>query len=179
MNSKSRRPSVADLRAEEQRKQRQGAAQRKAMLAQQLSPVPGVWLIFCNLGVTVTLFLLAVPAVLSDSTSVRATYAVFSLICGAAGCGAFGIALVAGAKRSRHSEMTMAGWWFLAGTATRQIWCGLVGAVILQSVIAVVAASLVPFSSLAFGVLVPLLGLGICGSWGALFGVFPEIGATV
>jgi hypothetical protein len=42
----------------------------------------------------------------------------------------------------------------------------------VQIALAVLTASLRPFTPLAFGVLVPVYGLGLMGLWGARHGVF-------
>jgi hypothetical protein len=39
-----------------------------------------------------------------------------------------------------------------------------------------VTSAVRPFSSLAFGVLVPVSGLGLMGLWGARYGTFPPRG---
>ncbi|MEA3054857.1 MAG: hypothetical protein QOD30_289, partial [Actinomycetota bacterium] len=42
-----------------------------------------------------------------------------------------------------------------------------------QVVIALVAAGLRPYTAVAFGVLVPTLGLALCGLWAVRSGSFP------
>jgi hypothetical protein len=42
----------------------------------------------------------------------------------------------------------------------------------IQIVVAVATAAARPFTPLAFGILVPLYGLGLAGVWGAAFGTF-------
>jgi hypothetical protein len=49
----------------------------------------------------------------------------------------------------------------------------LLGSLGVQIVVAVVAAALDPFTPLAFGTLVPTLGLALCGLWAVRHGMFP------
>ena len=48
----------------------------------------------------------------------------------------------------------------------------LLGSLAVQVVVAVVTASIRLYSPLAFGFLVPVYGLGMCGLWGARYGTF-------
>jgi hypothetical protein len=96
------------------------------------------------------------------------------LVLFAAGCGAFvwGYALAIG--RSRSETVTMAGLFFLGeGVAPPDVTRLLRGALAVQVVVAVVAASVRPFTALAFSVLVPMLGLGLMALWAARHGRFP------
>ena len=88
-------------------------------------------------------------------------------------------------QRSRHSEMAVAELYFLMGPAIpRNAKRILLSCVIVQTVAAVTAALARPStpaagggstagSTLAFGVLVPVLGLGLNGLWAAAHGDFP------
>jgi len=42
----------------------------------------------------------------------------------------------------------------------------------VEVVAAIVSASIRPFTPMAFGFLVPVYGLGLCGLWGARYGTF-------
>jgi hypothetical protein len=91
-----------------------------------------------------------------------------------AGCVVFTLAFAAAAERSRRDEMGIGGLFFLAGKATAPMavkWW-LLGALTAQVVVAIATAAIRPFSTLAFGVLVPLYGVTLCGLWAARFGVF-------
>ena len=63
---------------------------------------------------------------------------------------------------------------FLAGSAPRSVQRHLLGSLALQVVVAVLAAALDPFTPLAFGTLVPTIGLAFCGLWSVRHGLFPE-----
>ncbi len=88
------------------------------------------------------------------------------------GCVVFVIALLAGAGRSRTHELGIGGWFFLVGSAPRWAQLHLNGSVAAQVLIGLVTASVRPFTTLAFGLLVPVLGLACTGLWGARHGAF-------
>lgn len=82
---------------------------------------------------------------------------------------AYGIAV----QRSRTDAIGIGGLYFLAGSAPRPVRVQLLGAFAVQVVAAVVSASIRPYTAVAFGILVPMLGLGLAGLWGARHGAFP------
>jgi hypothetical protein len=96
------------------------------------------------------------------------------LVLFAAGCGAFLWAYALAIGRSRHETVTMGGLFFLgddvAPPAVRGLLRGVLG---VQVVVAVAAASVRPFTALAFSVLVPILSLGLMALWAARHGRFP------
>ena len=77
-------------------------------------------------------------------------------------------------SRSRTDRIEIASLFFLAGgTAPRSVQVQLLGAFALQVVVALVSSSIRLYTSVAFGILVPMLGLGLTGLWGATHGRFP------
>ncbi len=92
----------------------------------------------------------------------------------AGGCIAFLWAYVVAIGRSRYEAVTMGGLFFLsddvAPPAVTRLLQGILG---VQVVVAVAAASVRPFTALAFSVLVPMLGLGLMALWAARHGRFP------
>lgn len=94
-----------------------------------------------------------------------------ALLLFAGGTGAFAVALVQAARRSRHEELTLAGLFFLEGapSAVRRL---LLGSLAAEVVVAIVTASVRPNTSLAFGILAPMWGQGLAGLWGARHGAF-------
>ena len=50
----------------------------------------------------------------------------------------------------------------------------MLGGAAAQAVVAVATAAVRPYSPLAFGILVPLWGLGLAGLWAARHGTFPQ-----
>jgi hypothetical protein len=102
----------------------------------------------------------------------RGIAAVVSLAMFVAGLVVYVVAFVAGAHRSRTHELGIGSWFFLAGSAPKSIarWFRLLLAA--QSVAGITAASIAPFTPVAFGVLAPIFGLSIMGLWGARHGTF-------
>ena len=82
---------------------------------------------------------------------------------------AYGIAV----NRSRTDAIGIGGLYFLAGSAPRPVRVRLLGSFFAQVVVAVVAASIRPYTNLAFSVLAPVYGLALCGLWAARYGTFP------
>lgn len=77
-----------------------------------------------------------------------------------------------GVARSRDEQITLGGLFFLSGTAPKVVRFRLRLAFGLQVAIAVVAASVRPYTAVAFAVLAPMLGLGAMAMWGARHGAF-------
>lgn len=90
----------------------------------------------------------------------------------AVGSGTFLWAFYIAADRSRDEAITVAGVVWLIGTAPAGVASALRWALVIQVVVAVTAASVRPFSPVAFGVLVPMFGLGSLAWYGARHGVF-------
>ncbi len=77
----------------------------------------------------------------------------------------FGLALV---RSARGDEIGVGGLFFLSGSAPTSVRRHLLGALAVSVLIAAVTAAADPF-----GVLVPMLPLGLAGLWGARYGVYP------
>ncbi|HUS62090.1 MAG TPA: hypothetical protein VMY34_07830 [Acidimicrobiales bacterium] len=111
--------------------------------------------------------------------ALRPTSAVIDLALFAMGCLAFAAAYLRAVARSRTEEIGVASLFFLTGgVAPVRVQRSFMAALATQVVVAFAAASLRPFTPLAFGVLVPVFGLGSAGLWGARFAVFasrPEV----
>ncbi len=122
---------------------------------------------------TVVLAVGAVAAVLWPG-AMAVPYAVVGILAFVAGCAAFLWSFAIALGRSRTEELSVAGLWFLAGSTPREVQRRLLGALVVQSAIVVAAAVAEPYSAVAFGVLAPMLGLGLTGLWAARFGAFPE-----
>lgn len=88
------------------------------------------------------------------------------------GCGMFLWAFARGVDRSRLEAVSVADLYLLTGAAPRDIKWRLHGSTAVQTVVAVATASARPFTTLAFGILVPMFGLGIGGLWAARHGHF-------
>jgi hypothetical protein len=80
-----------------------------------------------------------------------------------------------GVARSRLELITIPGLFFLAGdVAPRATRRALRVATGVEVVVVVAAASVRPYTEVAFGVLAPMFGLGLMGMWGGRHGDFPE-----
>ena len=116
----------------------------------------------------------SVTAVLvEDARPVAVTVALALFV---AGTVAFVVALARGIARSRVEEITLPGLFFLSGTAPADVRRHLLGAAITQTVVAFATAGARPYTSLAFGILVPIYGLGLAGLWGATRGTYAPRG---
>lgn len=115
----------------------------------------------------------AIAAAAPDPWSIP--YAVVAVAAFVAGCVAFVWSYAIAIGRSRTEELSVVGIYFLAdGAGPAAVRRRLLLLLVAQCVIVVVAASIRPFTAVAFGVLAPMLGLGLMGLWGARYGEFPE-----
>lgn len=89
------------------------------------------------------------------------------------GMGALVWSYLVAVGRSRESEIGLAGLYGLSGTAPTAVRVRLLGAAVAQVVIAAIGIAIRPFSSLAFGFLAVMWGIGLTGLWGARHGAFP------
>ena len=88
------------------------------------------------------------------------------------GCVVFLVAFAIAVARSTTDAIGIGGLYFLAGSSPASIRRRLLGALAVQVIVALVTASIRIFTSLAFGVLVPIFGLGQAGLWAARYGRF-------
>jgi len=107
------------------------------------------------------------------SSSLRPVLVVVSIALFAVGVVTFLLAFLAGVERSRHELVTVPGLFFLSGSVPKRVRRLLLGSLFVEVVVAFTAASLRPFTSVAFGILVPMYGLGVAGFWAARHGTFP------
>lgn len=124
------------------------------------------------------LFVLVAGAAAVAPRALGVVAAVVDLVLFAAGCAAFVWTLLRAADRSREEELSVAGIWLLSGSAPPATRRALLGALGVEVAVALATAAARPFTALAFGILVPVYGLGLAGVWGAAFGRFgPREGA--
>ncbi|MEZ5320572.1 MAG: hypothetical protein R2698_00495 [Microthrixaceae bacterium] len=164
---------MAEERAAQQERQRTLRRERDERLVEHFAGgSTGEAFVRVN-GVATAVFAVAtlLGAVVDHRWS-RLGAAVVDLVLFAGGLVAFGVALLVGARRSRTADMTMAGWWFLDGSAPARVRRIMLGCIAAQTAIGLAGAAARPFTAMAFGVLVPTLGLGLTGCWGARFGMF-------
>lgn len=142
-------------------------------------PPPGdglVNLAFAGTGAVAGTSLAA--AVLPDTFGL--VHAALSCVLFAVGTGALLWAYALGVSRSRAVLVTLGGLFFLSGdVAPAEVRKRFRLALAVEVVVVVAAASIRPFTEVAFGVLAPVFGLGLMSVWGGRFGVFaarPEAG---
>ena len=90
------------------------------------------------------------------------------------GCGAFAWAFLSAVDRSRTENIGIGGLFFASGSAPGRVRLLLVGSLVVQTVAAIVFASVRLYTPLAFGVLAPMWSLGLTGLWVARHGTFPS-----
>jgi hypothetical protein len=90
------------------------------------------------------------------------------------GVGTFLAAYVVAIGRSRSETIGVGGLFFLQGCAPRGVQVRFLALLGIQVVVAFATASIRIYSPLAFGILVPMYGIGLAGLWGARHGRFPE-----
>jgi hypothetical protein len=134
--------------------------------------VPGRAIVRASWYGTAAFTVLAVGAAVVPDV-LAAPAAVLDLALFAGGFVAFCWSLLRAADRSRTEELSVAGLWFLAGgSAPRRVQRDLLVPLGVQVVVGVATAAARPFTLLAFGILVPLYGLALCGVWAAAYGSF-------
>lgn len=136
--------------------------------------VPQRWLLQVDAAATAVFTVLAFAAVAIDGAWVGVLVALSAVlfIAGSLAClWAFAVAV----QRSRSVEIAPIQLYFLTGgcapAAVRNRFLTLLG---VQVVVGLIAASIRPFTGVAFGILVPMFGLGASGLWAARNGVFPD-----
>jgi len=169
------RQSAADARAEAQARATARRAERAVVIDREFADgVPGRAILVAAQASTAVFVVATVVAAAVDTRPLRLATALVDVVLFVVGCALFLVALYDGAQRSREAEMTMSGWWFLTDAAPPAVRRTLLGALAVQTVTAFAGAAARPFTSLAFGILVPTLGVALAGLWGARHGSFPE-----
>ena len=136
------------------------------------SPVaPGRGLIRASWAGTLAFTALAAGSV--PLAGLRGVATAVSLLLFATGSLLFLAAVAVAAGRSRTDAIGIGGLFFLAGsTAPPPVRRSLMLSLAVETVVGVAAASARPFTSQAFGILVPIFGLSVAGLWGARHGSF-------
>lgn len=136
-------------------------------------------LVRINMVLTGLFVALTVIAVVVFSPEVRAAVAIFDLALFALGVATFIWGYFSAVQRSRFDEISVAGLFLLLDkVADRSTTLIMNTALAVQTIVGLMGAIVRgstdgrPGSTLAFGVLVPLLGLGLNGMWASKHGVF-------
>ena len=135
-------------------------------------PDPGAGLVNLDFAATgVLVATSAAGAALPDDFG--PVHAVASSVAFVIGTGAFLWAYAVGVSRSRAELVTMSGLFFLGGEVAPKVTRFRLRLALLVQIVAVVTAAAVrAYTTVAFGVLAPLLGLGLMALWGARHGSF-------
>lgn len=172
------RPSTASVAAERAAAQERAKARRvenqRALTEHFATARRGTWIVWLSWIATLVFSMPTIIATVTNDTATRHGAAYVSLALFAIGMIVFPVALWFGAQRSRSDDMTMAGWWFLSGSAPSDIRWQLWASLALQTIVSITCAAIRFETSIAFGVLVPTLGLSLLGLWGSLYGYFPK-----
>lgn len=105
---------------------------------------------------------------------VATVHAGYSLVLFAVGTGALLWAFALGVRRSRTELVDIPGLFLLSGeVAPRPTRRRLRGLAVVEAVVVTAAASVRPFSDVAFGILAPVFGLGLMAVWAGRHGTFP------
>lgn len=123
-------------------------------------------------AVTVVFVALTAAAVVLPGP-VRLAAVALDLILFLAGAVLFLAAFVVAVGRSRTETVTLAGTFLLAGTAPAPVRRRFGFLFAVQFVVGLVAASLRPYTAVAFAVLAPMSVLGAMAWWGARHGATP------
>ncbi|MEM8704844.1 MAG: hypothetical protein AAGE98_00190 [Actinomycetota bacterium] len=120
---------------------------------------------------TVAFVITAVAAAISPSSFEIPAVAV-ALVLFLAGIVTMLWAFAIAVNRSRVDAIGVGGLYFGAGSTPRNVRLHLLGATTIQLIVGIATASVRPFTSLAFGTLVPIFGIGMMGLWTARHGEF-------
>jgi len=150
-------------------------------------PVPAGWALVrrtvaATAVLTVVALLSAVFHFRDDRTPPHVTVfavanIVVSLTLFAAGCLMFAIGFLRAVGRSRTSQIEFSSLFFLAGPAAPvPVKRALLGAYVVQLVVAVGTAGARPLTDQAFVIMAPMFAQGALALWGGTYGHFPERG---
>ena len=136
-------------------------------------PGAGTALIGASLLGTALFTLTAVAAAIAPHT-LDIPALVVSVTMFLAGTAAFVWAYLVAVVRSRRDAVAIVGVYGLgAGSTPQPVRIRLLGSLGAEVAVAVVTAAVRPYTSLSFGILAPMWGLGLAGVWGARHGGFP------
>lgn len=165
--------TAAEARAEyEAAREANKAARQAAMDAAFPDGIPGGWVAALAWIATAVFTLVSIPTVIAPETFIAVYFAV-AMGLFLVGCALFAAVIFLMASRSRDDLMGIGGIFLLAGSAPKQMQVRMLAALAVQIVVAIAGAAIHPFTPLAFGTLVPILGLSMCGLWAVMYGHFP------
>ena len=116
----------------------------------------------------------SVVAAVAPDTFGRA-HAALACVLFVIGTGAFLWAYALGISRSRTDLVSISGLFFLGGSvAPRDVRRPFRVALVVEIVAVVAAASVRPYTEVAFGILAPMYAMGLMATWGGRYGTFPD-----
>lgn len=118
--------------------------------------------------------LVAVTIAYFGPDTVRNTVALACSAVFVAGAALFTWAFTIAAGRSRTEDLTVAGAFFLAGSIGKPERRWAFGFLLAQTIIGFAGAIADPYTTMAFGVLVPMFGLGVIAFLGSAHGAFRQ-----
>lgn len=135
--------------------------------------MPGNDLYRFDLYATVVFTVAAVVATIFPGP-LRIPFAVLSCVLFAIGTVAFLWAYGKAIERSREQDVSVAMIYGMSRVAPREVRLKFHLLTFAQSAVAIATAAIRPFTAQAFGILVPMLGIGLAGLWAARHGTFAE-----
>ena len=141
--------------------------------------MPGSFLVKCNLALTSIFVAMSIVAAVTFTSPWKTIGVVVSLGCFSVGIVAFLWGYWTAVQRSRTDNISVAALYFLVDkcapqSVARQMNCAL-GVQVVVAVATAISRTTTDGragSTLAVGVLVPMMGLGLNGLWGATYGAF-------
>jgi len=144
-----------------------------------MEDMPGSILVKCNLVLTSVFVAMSIVAAITFTSPWKTIGVVVSLGCFSVGIVSFLWGYWTAVQRSRVDNISVAALYFLVDKCAPQSVARLMnGALAVQVVVAVATAISRTTtdgkagSTLAFGILAPMMGLGLNGLWGATYGTF-------
>ncbi len=156
------------VRAERAARRAQRAAERPGAPPPLADTGDGIGIIRASWAGTAILALGAVVGAAVPAARLAVVVMELALFLG--GCVVFLWALGAAAQRSRDREIGLWSLFLLDRVAPRAVRIKLLAAIAVEIVVALITAAVA--APLAFGILVPVWGLGWSGLWGAKYGQF-------
>lgn len=165
--------TAAEARAEYEAQRQATRVARQSRIADAFPDGdPGPWVGYASIAITV-IFAIATGIGVIDPEEFIVPYFVITVGLFALGCVLFMLVIVAMALRSRDDVLSVAGVFFLSESAPPRTRAVLLGSLVGQIVIGLLGAALRPFTPLAVGTMVPLVGLALVGLWAVRYGYFP------
>jgi hypothetical protein len=144
-----------------------------------MEPMPGSFLVKCNVALTAVFVATSIVAAVTFTSPWKTIGVVVSLGCFTVGIVAFLWGYWTAVQRSRADNISVAALYFLVDNCAPQSVSRLMNSALGIQVVVAVATAISRTttdgragSTLAFGVLAPMMGLGLNGLWGATFGTF-------